>query len=59
MYTKLYKVFAKYLGPLAKNNYSIRDTLYEIIRNNGKITTQVYDKMKKLPVHWTSKIPMR
>ena len=31
----------------------------EIIRSNGKITTQVYNKMKKLPVHWTSKIPVR
>ena len=31
----------------------------EIIRSNGKITTQVYQKMKKLPVHWTSKIPVR
>ena len=25
----------------------------EIIRTNGKITTQVYNKMKKLPLHWT------
>ena len=25
----------------------------KIIRSNGKITTQVYNKMKKLPVHWT------
>ena len=24
-----------------------------------KITTQVYNKKKKLPVHWTSKIPVR
>ena len=31
----------------------------EIIRSNDKITTQVYNKMKKLPVHWTSKIPAR
>ena len=31
----------------------------EIIRSNGKITTQVYNKMKKLPVHWTSKIPVK
>ena len=31
----------------------------KIIRSNGKITTQVYNKMKKLPVHWTSKIPVR
>ena len=27
----------------------------EIIRSNGKITIQEYNKMKKLPVHWTSK----
>ena len=31
----------------------------EIIRSNDKITTQVYNKMKKLPVHWTSKTPVR
>ena len=31
----------------------------EIIRSNGKITTQVYNKTKKFPVHWTSKIPVR
>ena len=31
----------------------------EIIRSNGKITTQVYNKLKKLPVHWTLKIPVR
>ena len=31
----------------------------EIIRSNGKITTHVYNKTKKLPVHWTSKIPVR
>ena len=31
----------------------------EIIRSNGKITTQVCNKMKKLPVHWTSKILVR
>ena len=31
----------------------------EIIRSNGKITTQVYNKMKKLPVQWTLKIPVR
>ena len=31
----------------------------EIIRSNCKITTQVYDKMKKLLVHWSSKIPVR
>ena len=31
----------------------------EIIRSNGKITTQVHNKKKKLPVHWTSKIPVR
>ena len=30
----------------------------EIIRGNGKITTQLYNKMEKLPVHWTSKIPV-
>ena len=31
----------------------------EIIRSNGKITTQVYNKMKKLHVNWTLKIPVR
>ena len=31
----------------------------EIIRNNAKFTTQVYNKMKRFLVHWTSKIPVR
>ena len=31
----------------------------EIIRSNGKITTQVYNKTGKFLVHWTSKIPVR
>ena len=31
----------------------------EIILSNGKISTQVYNKMKKLALHWTSKIPVR
>ena len=31
----------------------------EIIRSNSKIATQVYNKMKRHPVHWTSKIPVR
>ena len=31
----------------------------EIIRSNGRITTQVYNKMKKLSVHWTLKIPVK
>ena len=31
----------------------------EIIRSNGKIKTQVYSKMTKLRVHWTSKIPVK
>ena len=31
----------------------------EIILSNGKITTQVYNKMTKLALHWTSKIPVR
>ena len=30
-----------------------------IIRSNGKITTQVCNKMKRLPVHWISKVPTR
>ena len=31
----------------------------EIIRSNSKITTQVYNKRKKLPVNWTSKTQVR
>ena len=31
----------------------------EIILSNGKISTQVYNKMKKLALHWTSKTPVR
>ena len=31
----------------------------EIIGSNSKFTTQVYNKMKKLPVYWTSQIPVR
>ena len=31
----------------------------EVIRRNSKITTQVYDKIIKLPVDWTSKIQVR
>ena len=31
----------------------------EIIRSNSKITTQLSNKMKKLPAHCTSKIPVR
>ena len=30
----------------------------EIIGSNSKFTTQVYNKMKKLPVYWTSQIPV-
>ena len=30
-----------------------------IIQSNSKITTQVYNKMKKFIVHWTSEIPVR
>ena len=31
----------------------------EIIQSDSKITTQGYNKMKKLPVYWTSKTPVR
>ena len=31
----------------------------ELIRSNSKTTTQVYNKMKKPPVYWASKIPVR
>ena len=31
----------------------------DIIGSNSKFTTQVYNKMKKLPVYWTSQIPVR
>ena len=36
---------------LELDQVKILDT--EIIRSNCKIITQVYNKMKKLPVHWT------
>ena len=31
----------------------------EIIRTNQGIKTQVYNKAKKLPVHWSSKVPYK
>ena len=31
----------------------------EIIRINQEIKTQVYNKTKKLPVHWSSKVPYK
>ena len=42
---------------LELNPTKLLDT--EIFRSNGKITNQVYNKMKKFLVHWTSKIPVR
>ena len=40
-----------------KNPTKFLDT--EIIRRGCKIETKVYNKSKKLPVHWSSKIPTR
>ena len=31
----------------------------ELVRENGEITTQVFSKSTKLPVHWSSIIPVR
>ena len=31
----------------------------ELVRENGEITTQVFSKSTKLPVHWSSIIPLR
>ena len=31
----------------------------DLVRENGEITTQVFSKPRKLPVHWSSKIPIR
>ena len=31
----------------------------ELVRENGEITMQVFSKSTKLPVHWSSKIPVR
>ena len=31
----------------------------ELVRENGEITTQFFSKSTKLPVHWSSKIPVR
>ena len=30
-----------------------------LVGENGGITTQVFSKLTKLPVHWSSKIPVR
>ena len=45
-----------------KTDLRIEFTMFldtEVIRRNSKITTQVYNKIKKLPVDWTSKIQVR
>ena len=31
----------------------------ELVRENGEITTQVFSKSTKLPVYWSSKLPVR
>ena len=31
----------------------------ELVRENGEITTQVFSKSTKLPMHWKSEIPVR
>ena len=31
----------------------------ELVRETGEVTTQVFSKSTKLPVHWSSKIPVR
>ena len=30
-----------------------------LVRGNGEITTEVFGKSPKFPVHWSSKIPVR
>ena len=62
IYTKLYKVFAKYLVPLAKNNYSIRDTLCfpDILKsapsdnNYEDVANDVESLFKSIPVQETT-----
>ena len=58
---ELYNVLISY-HQNAKLTLELDQTKYldtEIIRSNGKIITQEYNKMKKLPVYWTSKISVR
>ena len=31
----------------------------KIVNNKGKITTEVFRKLSKLPVHWSSRVPKR
>ena len=31
----------------------------ELVRENGEIAMQVFSNSTKLPVHWSSKIPVR
>ena len=40
---------------LEENPRQFLDT--EVIRNNNTISTQVFTKLTKFPVHWSSKIP--
>ena len=42
---------------LEANTTKLLDT--ELVRENGEITKQVFSKSTKLPVHWSSKIPVR
>ena len=42
---------------LEVNPTKFQDT--ELVRENGEITTQVFSKSTKLPVQWSSKIPVR
>ena len=58
---ELYNVLNSYLQNI-KLTLELDPTKFldaEIIRSNGKSTTQLYNKQKKLPVHWTSKSPVR
>ena len=42
---------------LEVNPTKFQDT--ELVKENGEKTTQVFSKSAKLPVHWSSKIPVR
>ena len=42
---------------LEVNTTKFLDT--ELVTQNGEITMQVFSKSTKLPVHWSSKIPVR
>ena len=49
------ELFQNFKTTLEENPRKLLDT--EIIRKNNTISTQVFTKLTKFPVHWSSKIP--